>query len=235
MLPDPHPTRVRLILASASPSRGQLLRQAGFAFTQIPGDVDEESLAQTMPHATPADVALVLARAKAEAVVAAISTAAPLGTGEQPTAADSQPTVVLGCDSILELDGKQYGKPLTAAAATERWQQQRGRTASLVTGHWLVDVGRSRAVGRSIASEVTFVDATDDEIANYVASGEPLGVAGAFTLEGRAGPLIAEVRGDPSNVIGLSLPGLRTMLHELGLSLSDVTPDTRRGRESSGS
>lgn len=200
---------VRLILASASPSRGQLLRQAGIAFERRTSEVDEDALQASLIDAGPADIALALARAKAEAVA---KSDADWATG----------TVVLGCDSLLELDDRVHGKPHTAAEATRRWRQQRGRTATLVTGHWLIDTGSRRAVGRAVGTRVTFADATDAEIADYVASGEPLGVAGAFTLEGRAGPLIERIEGDPSNVIGLSLPGLRTLLRELGYALADV-------------
>jgi septum formation protein len=199
-----------------------VLRQAGIAFERLTSDVDEEALQASLPTSEPADIALALARAKAEAVANALAqTRAAAVTSGIPSSEGR--TLVLGCDSILELDGEPYGKPLTAAEATRRWRAQRGRTASLLTGHWLVGLGAEGAVGRCIAAEVTFVDATDAEIADYVASGEPLGVAGAFTLEGRAGPLIERINGDPSNVLGLSLPGLRAMLHEVGLTLADVT------------
>lgn len=204
-------TDVRLVLASASPSRGQLLRQAAIAFNRRTSNVDEDAIAAELgEQVEPADLALALARAKAEAV------AADLDETEGPA------TLVLGCDSLLVLDGARHGKPHTPEAATRRWHQQRGRTATLITGHWLMDLGTGRAVGRSVGTDVTFVAATDEEIADYVASGEPLGVAGAFTLEGRAGPLIERIDGDPSNVIGLSLPGLRTLLQQLGYTLRDV-------------
>ena len=193
-------TVVRLVLASASPSRGQLLQQAGIAFDRCTSDVDEDALAAELgEQVEPAALALALARAKAEAVAATV-TADPEAADAD---ADDRTTLVLGCDSLLELDGAVHGKPHTPAAATRRWQQQRGRTATLITGHWLIEAGTGRAAGRTVATEVTFVHATDEEIADYVASGEPLGVAGAFTLEGRAGPLIERIDGDPSNVIGL--------------------------------
>ncbi len=168
--------------------------------------MDETALSATLADKAPDSVAQALARAKAEDV----ATTCP------------DPALVLGCDSVLDLDGVAHGKPYTPEAATHRWQQQRGRTATLVTGHWLVDTSGGRGVGRAISTAVTFADATDAEIADYVASGEPLGVAGAFTLEGRAGPLIERIDGDPSNVIGLSLPGLRRLLGELGYDLRDV-------------
>jgi len=210
-----------IVLASASPSRGQLLTSAGLRFRRLPSDVDEDALASAWADRSPSELALGLARAKAEAVT---------------TDASLTPTdLVLGCDSVLEMDGQAHGKPLTAEAATRRWQQQRGRTAHLVTGHWLIDMATGNSAGRTFSTAVTFADATDDEIADYVATGEPLGVAGAFTLEGRAGPLIERIDGDPSNVIGLSLPGLRGLLAELGVTLREVsttsTPDHRQGVE----
>lgn len=195
-----------LILASASPSRAQLLRAAGIRFVAQPSDVDEDALTAQWDRATPAELALGLARAKAESV----ATTQPVGA------------LVLGCDSVLDVDGRAFGKPLTAEVATQRWRMQRGRTCRLITGHWMIEVGGSE-VDRTVSTEVTFVAATDAEIAAYVASGEPLNVAGAFTLEGRAGPLIAGIDGDYSNVIGLSLPGLRSMVHELGLGLAEIS------------
>lgn len=202
-----------LILGSASPSRARILHGAGIRFTQSPADIDEDALQDDLAELSVADVALALARAKAEAVAAtALTTQADHDT----------PTLVLGCDSIFSLDGAMHGKPHTAPEARRRWRTQRGRTGTLVTGHWLIDVPNHAAVGTSVSTDVTFVDATDDEVDQYVSSGEPLGVAGAFTLEGRAGPLIKAVCGDPSNVLGLSLPGFRELLNELGYPLSAV-------------
>lgn len=198
-----------LVLASASPSRGQLLTSAGIPFSRRVSDVDEVALTAAHTPTDPAGVALMLARAKAEAVAALAYQPLP----------QTAVTLVLGCDSVLELDGRAHGKPGSAQAATARWRAQRGRTAHLITGHWLIDLATGDAAGRAISTAVTFAEATDEEIADYVASGEPLGVAGAFTLEGRAAPLIERIEGDPSNVIGLSLPGLRALLHELGWSL----------------
>lgn len=213
-----------IVLASASPSRARLLDAAGLRFRRVPSDVDEEALTQAWAEHSPSELALGLARAKAEAV-------AGLGRHAGLTPED----LVLGCDSVLELDGQAHGKPLTPEAATRRWEQQRGRTAHLVTGHWLIDQDTGAAAGCAVSTAVAFADATDEEIADYVASGEPLGVAGAFTLEGRAGPLIERVEGDPSNVIGLSLPGLRGLLAELGVTLREVStpsaPDQREPRE----
>lgn len=207
----------QIVLASASPSRARLLDAAGLSFRRVPSDVDEEALTRTWSDRSPTELALGLAQAKAEAVAG--------------SAAVTPRDLVLGCDSVLVMDGLAHGKPLTPEAATRRWEQQRGRTAHLVTGHWLIDQTTGGATGRTVSTAVTFVQATDKEIADYVASGEPLGVAGAFTLEGRAGPLIERIEGDPSNVIGLSLPGLRELLADLGVALHEVSttsaPDQR--------
>lgn len=201
-----------LVLASASPSRARILRGAGIAFTQRASDVDEERLEAELTQARPTELAQALARAKAHAVAAELAAAEPSGAA----------SLVLGCDSLLVLDGLSHGKPHTAQEATRRWLSQRGRTAELVTGHCLIDLAHGARAEAVISAAVTFADATDEEIADYVATGEPLGVAGAFTLEGRAGPLIERIDGDPSNVLGLSLPGLRRLLAELGYRLRDV-------------
>lgn len=207
-----------VILASASPSRAQILDGAGIRYQQIPSSVDEDGLSAQLADLTPGELALRLARAKAEAV--AEESDLPPGS------------LVLGCDSLLELDGLAHGKPHTPDVAITRWRQQRGRTGYLITGHWLIDPGTGQTAGQSTSTAVTFVQANDEEISDYVASGEPLNVAGAFTLEGRAGPLIESVDGDPSNVLGLSLPGLRALLCDLGVSLREVStppmPDHRR-------
>ena len=212
---------VALILASASASRARLLTSAGIAFRQINSDVEEDAVAASLPGEPPAAIALALARAKCEAVADTLAALAP-GAAESTT-------LVLGCDSILEFGGRAWGKPGSPEAATERWRRQRGGRGTLLTGHWLLDTATQRATGRTVGTEVTFVDATDQEIADYVATGEPIWVAGAFTLEGRAGPLIAGITGDPSNVIGLSLPALRTMLRDLGHELRDVATHAAAG------
>lgn len=202
----------QLVLASASPSRARILRGAGIAFVQRASDVDEDRLEAELAGAGPAELASALARAKAEAVAAELPPSGPASAG----------ALVLGCDSLLVLDGRSHGKPHTESEATRRWRAQRGRTAELVTGHCLLDPASGARAEAAISTAVTFAAATDEEIADYVASGEPLGVAGAFTLEGRAGPLIERIEGDPSNVLGLSLPGLRRLLAELGHNLRDV-------------
>ncbi|MYW09621.1 septum formation inhibitor Maf [Streptomyces sp. SID2563] len=193
----------RLVLASASPARLGLLRQAGLAPEVIVSGVDEDALTAD----TPAELALVLAQAKA-AVVAAL-----------PEAAGA---LVIGCDSVLELDGQALGKPADAEEATARWKSMRGRAGVLRTGHSLTDTTTGRTVSRTASTTVRFGEPTDAEIAAYVASGEPLHVAGAFTLDGRSAPFVDSIEGDPGNVIGLSLPLLRRLLGELGVEITDL-------------
>lgn len=195
--------RLRLVLASASPARLGLLRTAGFAPEVIVSGVDEDAL--TAP--SPAELALVLAEAKA-AVVAAL-----------PEAAGA---LVIGCDSVLELDGEALGKPVDAEEATARWKAMRGRSGVLRTGHCVTDTVTGRIASATASTTVRFGQPTDAEIAVYVASGEPLHVAGAFTLDGRSAPFIEGIEGDHGNVIGLSLPLLRGLMSELGYSITDL-------------
>ena len=148
------------------------------------------------------EVALALARAKAEAVAA---------TPDLPPGA-----LVLGCDSIFEVDGVRLGKPPSEEEAMRRWQRMRGRSGSLHTGHWLVDVESGRSAGETVTTLVDMVDAPDEEIAAYIATGEPLRVAGGFTLDDLGAPYVAGVRGDPGNVIGVSLPAVRRLALGVG-------------------
>ncbi|MHC3461613.1 Maf family protein [Streptomyces flavovirens] len=193
----------RLVLASASPARLGLLRQAGFAPEVVVSGVDEDAL--TAP--TPGELALVLARAKATAVA------------DRPEARDA---LVIGCDSVLELDGRALGKPADAEEATARWTSMRGRTGVLRTGHSVIDTATGRTASATASTTVHFGEPTDAEVAAYVASGEPLYVAGAFTLDGRSAPFIESIEGDHGNVIGLSMPLLRRLLGELGISVTEL-------------
>lgn len=197
------PRARRLVLASQSPARLGLLRQAGLTPEVIVSGVDEDSV--TAP--TPAELAGALAEAKARAVAV------------RPEAAGA---LVVGCDSVLELDGRALGKPADAEDATARWKSMRGRAGVLRTGHSVVDTSDGRHVSATAATTVRFGEPTDAEIAAYVACGEPLHVAGAFTLDGRSAPFIDGIDGDPGNVIGLSLPLLRRLLGELGISITDL-------------
>ncbi|MYV53583.1 septum formation inhibitor Maf [Streptomyces sp. SID3212] len=195
--------RRRLVLASASPARLSLLRQAGFAPEVIVSGVDEDALSAPDPAA----LALLLAEAKA-ATVAAL-----------PEAAGA---LVVGCDSVLDLDGEALGKPADAEEATTRWKSMRGRAGILRTGHCVIDTATGRRVSETASTTVRFGSPSDDEIAAYVASGEPLHVAGSFTLDGRSAPFVDSVDGSHGNVIGLSLPLLRRLLAEHGVAITDL-------------
>jgi septum formation protein len=201
---------VNFVLASASPARLQTLRNAGIEPTVIVADVDEPAVVAQYGGSTLSaeDVSLVLARTKAEVV-----------------AADVDDALVLGCDSVLELDGEVHGKPADAAEAIERWGRMRGREGILHTGHWLVDGrddGSGATIGAVASTVVRFADITDAEIAAYVATGEPLAVAGAFTLDGLGGAFVEGVDGDPHAVVGLSLPLLRRLLAETGVEWTSL-------------
>ncbi|MCQ4212272.1 Maf family protein [Streptomyces longispororuber] len=193
----------RLILASQSPARLGLLRQSGFAPEVIVSGVDEDAV--TAP--TPAELALALAEAKASVVAA------------RPEAHDA---IVIGCDSVLDLDGEALGKPADAEEATARWKAMRGRVGTLQTGHCVYDTASGRYASGTASTVVRFGEPSDAEIAAYVATGEPLHVAGAFTLDGRSAPFIDGIDGDHGNVIGLSLPLVRRLLGQLGVGITEL-------------
>jgi septum formation protein len=175
----------------------------------IVSHVDEEALLAAHPLATAAEAALLLACAKAERIV----------TEHQPDA------LVLGCDSILEFQGRQLGKPESADAARERWRDMRGGDGTLHTGHWLIDaraVTRDAAVGETASTRVWFADLSDGEIDAYVATGEPLSVAGAFTVDGLGGAFVDRIDGDHHNVVGLSLPLFRRLCASLGVAIPEL-------------
>ncbi|MEU5319386.1 nucleoside triphosphate pyrophosphatase [Streptomyces sp. NPDC021056] len=195
--------RRRLVLASQSPARLNLLRQAGLAPEVLVSGVDEDAV--TAP--TPADLALALAEAKASVV-----SAKPEVKG----------ALVIGCDSVLDLDGESLGKPADQEEATARWKAMRGRTGTLQTGHCIYDTVTGRYVSGVASTVVRFGEPTDEEIAAYVASGEPLYVAGAFTLDGRSAPFIEGIDGDHGNVIGISLPLVRKLLARLGVGITEL-------------
>lgn len=198
------------MLASASPARLETLVRAGLNPRVVVSDVDEDGFsAPTVPG-----LVAVLARAKAEAV--AFTLRPPAGPAEAGELAD---VLVVGCDSLLELDGEPLGKPGSPAEAVQRWQRMRGRTGLLHTGHHVVAhlAGRTRSAAAVATTEVTFADLGDDEIEAYVATGEPGLVAGAFTIDGLGGAYVTSVTGDPHNVVGISLPLLRGLFGELGV------------------
>lgn len=190
----------RFVLASQSPARLQTLRNAGLDPVVVVSGVDESTV--TGP---PADVALTLAVRKAMAVA--------VGAGD---------ALVLGCDSVLDLDGEALGKPTDRADAVARWRAMRGRSGVLHTGHCLVDMTTNRQAAQVASTTVYFADLTDDEIEAYVDTGEPLAVAGAFTIDGLGGPFIERIEGDPHNVVGVSLPLLRVLLLEVGHRWTDL-------------
>lgn len=196
----------RLILASASPARARILQAAGIPFTVLVSDVDEDAVSARHPEATPVETALLLAQAKARDVAA------------RPEAADA---LVVGCDSVFELDGVPYGKPWEPEVAVERWLLQSGRSGDLHTGHWVVDTRRSDAqAGSASSATVSFATVDEPQIRAYVATQEPLQCAGAFTIDGRGAAFVESVQGDPNAVIGLSVSALRSALRELGVDLT---------------
>lgn len=194
-----------ITLASTSSGRKKLLEDAGIDFLTLAPGVDEEALVEQKQPGSVCEMTLLLARAKAEA-----------------GAEKAQTQLVLGCDSALEFEGSNLGKPLTAEVATARWRDMRGKFGYLHSGHHLIDLesGQSRSVCSSTL--VRFADLTDQEIEAYVASGEPLNVAGSFTIDGRGGPFIESIEGDYHTVVGLSLVELRRMLMELGRSITEL-------------
>lgn len=194
----------KLVLASTSPARLRLLKDAGIDPMVISPGVDEEHVADLAMQAglisNTADLVLFLAKAKAEAVV------------NHP---DAQGALIIGCDSALDLDGEALGKPHEPEVAIERWKAMRGRSGRLYTGHWLIDNRISSpmrpATGLASNTTVHFADLSDGEILAYVGTGEPLKVAGAFTIDGLGGAFIKAIEGDAHTVVGLSLTTLRDL------------------------
>lgn len=191
-----------LVLASASPARLRLLRDAGLDPAVVVSGVDESAVVEDDPA--------VFVRALAERK--ALAVAGGLSGGE----------LVVGCDSMLVLGGDVLGKPSSPADAVARWQRMRGRSGELLTGHCVVDVDTGRCESATASTVVRFGTPSDAEVEAYVASGEPLHVAGAFTLDGRSAPFLDGIDGDAGNVIGLSLPLLRALLHRHGVEVTDL-------------
>jgi len=216
---------VPLVLGSASPARLETLQRAGVRPYVLVSAIDEGNvMTEAVTHfgeLEPQDIALVLARAKCEAVTNLL---------DGDSCPDGAPTgaLVLGCDSVLELDGRLHGKPADEADATMRWKAMRGRSGVLHTGHWLIDDrdpgdgGTGATIGAVASTTVHFAKITDEEIAAYVATAEPLQVAGAFTIDGLGGPFISGIEGDHHNVVGISLPLLREMLADIDLTWFDL-------------
>jgi septum formation protein len=211
---------MRVCLASTSPARLMLLRQAGIEPLTASPDVDEDAVAAAAAEAAgaelpPAELVLLLARTKATDVARRIAAEDPAFDG-----------IVIGGDSMFALNGRVYGKPHTAAEATRRWHEMRGETGILHSGHSVFRIAPGAApveVTATAEAAVSFAaDITDAEIAAYVASGEPLHVAGAFTVDSLGGAFITRVDGDPSTVVGMSLSTIRRLAAELGVVWTDL-------------
>ncbi|MFJ5861569.1 Maf family protein [Pseudarthrobacter sp. NPDC092439] len=216
---------VRLILASQSPARTKLLAEAGIRHTVLVSDVDEDAVQARYGVTDPHDTALLLARAKAEAVAAL---------------PEAEGALVLGCDSVFEFDGEAHGKPYTAAVARERMLRMSGNSGVLHTGHWLVDcrdtsadggagvAGSGATLGTVASAEVAFLEMEPAEIDAYIATGEPLHCAGSFTIDGLGGAFIRKVDGDPHTVVGLSVSTLRGLLAAANVRITELwtAPET---------
>lgn len=211
---------MRFVLASASPARRTLLQAAGVEPEVVVSGVDEDSVS-----GPPGELALVLAEHKAHAVADRLAL-------DSPGTAGAEPILVLGCDSVLEREGVAFGKPVDAADAVARWREMRGQQGLLHTGHCLVSLGGGdpgsdadhRSISALASARVRFGEPSDTEIDAYVATGEPLRVAGGFTLDRLGGWFVEGIDGDPGTVLGLSLPLLRRMLADLGIGVPSLWP-----------
>jgi septum formation protein len=197
-----------LVLASASTARKRLLQQAGLAFHVHPSQFDEDAIAIT----DPAELVNTLALGKATTIAEQIRRGLIPGIGEH--------CLVLGCDSVLAFGGEIHGKPESIAEATDRWRRMRGHVGDLCTGHALIDIAQNRTLVCCRVSQVYFAEVSDQQIASYVATGEPMACAGSFAIEGMGGFFIEKLDGCHSNVIGLSLPLLRQMIADLGYDIT---------------
>ncbi|MEO3932533.1 nucleoside triphosphate pyrophosphatase [Micrococcaceae bacterium Sec7.4] len=209
----------RLILASQSPARTKLLTDAGIRHEILVSDVDEDAVQARYGVTDPHDTALLLARAKAEAVA---------------SLPEADGALVIGCDSVFEFDGEAHGKPYTADVAKERMLRMSGSKGVLHTGHWLVDcrdtegtdesqaAGSGATLGHVTSAEVHFMEMTPEEIDTYIATGEPLQCAGSFTIDGYGGAFIRKVDGDPHAVVGLSISTLRGLLGQAQVGITEL-------------
>ena len=193
-----------VVLASQSTSRRRLLESAGLKPKIMVSHVDEET--PFFNSLTPADMVIALAITKAHTIRDQIDF----------------PAIIIGCDSTFEFQGESLGKPGEPAIAKERASRVRGNSGYLHTGHCVIDTARNIEISDRVTTKVTFSDMTDDEIDDYVASGEPLHVAGGFTLDGFSSPFIPSIEGDYTNVVGISMPFLRKAMNQLGYSWPEV-------------
>jgi septum formation protein len=194
----------RIVLASASVSRRRLLESAGLKPIIMVSHVDEET--DFFNAMTPADMVIALAITKAHTIREQIDF----------------PAIIIGCDSTFEFDSQSLGKPATPEIAIERASRVRGNTGLLHTGHCIIDTTKDKEISSIVTTKVTFDDMTDAEIADYVATGEPLHVAGGFTLDGFSSPFIPSIEGDYTNVVGISMPFVRKAFEQLGYSWPEV-------------
>ncbi|AIG79788.1 septum formation inhibitor Maf [Amycolatopsis sp. MJM2582] len=202
---------MRFVLASQSPARLGVLRSAGFDPSVVVSGVDEDAVAASLTDPAPEELVRALAAAKAEAVFEALD-----GHSDM---------VIVGCDSMLSINGEMVGKPITPEAARERWASMAGKTGELLTGHAIIRVEngeRTKEASGTEGTTVRFGTPSQEEIEAYIASGEPLQVAGGFTLDGLGGWFIEGIDGDFSSVIGISLPLTRRLLTEVGVSVIDL-------------
>lgn len=221
----------RLLLASASPARKATLIAAGITPTIAVADLDEDALLAANPGRDAAGQVELLATAKARAIADELRRHAELG-GQEPSGlepgglepgalGEPAPTVVVGCDSMLEMNGQIVGKPHTAEVARERLRAMSGNPGDLHTGHCVIDLESGElAVGTSTTT-VYIAELTDADIEAYIATGEPLKVAGSFTIDGYGGPFVDKIEGDHHGVVGISLPLLRHLLADLGHSITE--------------
>ena len=189
----------KLVLASTSRARKKLLAEAGILFETVAPGVDEDLVVSQTNPSSADELTRLLAKAKAQAV-----------------ASEFQDSLVLGCDSALEFDGQILGKPYLPEVAIDRWKAMRGKSGFLYSGHHLIDTASGTGLSAVSKTEVSFADLTDEEIVNYVATGEPLNVAGAFTIDGLGGAFVEKISGDYHTVVGLSLVELRKLVIALG-------------------
>lgn len=211
---------MQLILASASPARLATLTSAGINPIVRVSHVDEEAIQLRMTESTPSEIAQALAQAKCEKVAQELAEINEL----KPN------TIVIGCDSVFELNGKPYGKPHNATEAKARWQEMMNSTGILHTGHYVIftnEEGDQIATGATASTEVHMGEITNAEMDAYLNTGEPLAVAGGFTLDGLGGAFVQGVTGDPSNVVGISLPTVRNLLKQLGITWTDLWNQAR--------
>ncbi len=194
----------QIILASSSPSRLRLLESVGIKPEVIVSGIDEES--PEFDSLSPSDLVIKLASLKANTV----KSRAPINS------------LIIGCDSTFEFNGKSLGKPLNRENAIERSKLLSGKFGYLHTGHCIIDVKNGKEINKLSSAKVQFAEMTNEEIVDYVDSGEPLNVAGGFTLDGLSAPFITSIEGDPSGIIGLSLPLLRNMVMSPGYSWLDI-------------